>query len=242
MAETLANNNAGGMRQAEDFEFAALAEAANYRAAIARLFAAHLRGDILEVGAGVGQMLRDIIAICRPASTTAIEPDPRFAARLRHACPGTRVIEGTIQDLPPAGGFDAIIAVNVLEHIEQDTAELSFWRQHLRPGSGQVCLLVPARPEIYAPIDADFGHFRRYTKDELRDKLAAAGFRIKYVRYYNLVGYFAWLVNFKILRRRHFDVGAVRTFDRLIFPASHHVEQSIGWCPFGQSLVAVADA
>jgi len=242
MADKIANKSPDGTRQAEDFEFAALAEAANYRAAIARLFAPQLQGDVLEVGAGIGQMLQDIIGICRPATTTAVEPDPKFAARLRAACPATRVIEGTIHDLPATGAFDAIIAVNVLEHIEQDTAELSLWRQHLRPGAGQLCLLVPARPEIYAPIDADFGHFRRYTRDTLRDKLSAAGFGIEYVRYYNLVGYFAWLVNFKLLRRRHFDVAAVRTFDRHIFPASHRIEQSIGGCPFGQSLVAVAQA
>jgi len=40
----------------EDFEFAALSEARNYRDALLREFAAHLRGRVLEVGAGVGQI------------------------------------------------------------------------------------------------------------------------------------------------------------------------------------------
>ena len=242
MAEINIIEKSRAVRAAEDFEFAALAEATNYRAAIARLFAPHLRGNILEVGAGVGQMHRDIIEICRPASTTAIEPDNKFAAKLREDLPRARVIEGTIRDLSPEDRFDAIIAVNVLEHIERDKKELSIWRRHLNPGHGKLCLLVPARPEIYAPIDADFGHFRRYTRPGLGKVLSEAGFRVDFMRYYNFVGYFAWLANFKILRKRHFEIAAVKAFDRCIFPVSHRIETSIGWCPLGQSLVTVAES
>lgn len=230
----------GTVRQSKDFEFAALAEASNYRAAIARLFAPHLQGDVLEIGAGIGQMLQDVMSICRPASITALEPDERFAGQLRKNFPGIKVIEGKSGELTSTEEFDAVIAVNVLEHIREDADELLLWYRQLKPQKGRLCLLVPARPEIYSPIDADFGHFRRYTRAELVTKLKQVGFQIHYAKYYNFVGYFAWLINFKLLRRRLFDPAAVKTFDRYIFPSSHRIEQSIGWCPFGQSLVAVA--
>lgn len=224
---------------AEDFEFAALSEARNYRAAICRLFAPHLSGDILEVGAGIGQMLGDVVTICRPTSVAAVEPDSRFIPALRAAVPGAEIWAGSEQDIPSDRRFDAIYAINVLEHIADDRAELANWNKRIKP-NGTVCLLVPARPELYAAIDADFGHHRRYTKRELEVKLAEAGFGSAKVRYFNIIGYFAWLLNFRLLGKRRFDRASVRAFDRLIFPVCRFFESTTRICPFGQSLVAVA--
>jgi len=224
---------------AEDFEFAALSEARNYRAAICRLFAPHLSGDILEVGAGIGQMLGDVVTICRPTNVAAVEPDSRFIPALRAAVPGAEIWEGSEQDIPSDRRFDAIYSINVLEHIADDRAELASWNKRIKPG-GTVCLLVPARPELYAAIDADFGHHRRYTKKELESKLAEAGFVSAQVRYFNMIGYFAWLINFRLLGKRSFDRTSVRAFDRLIFPLCRFFESTARICPFGQSLVAIA--
>jgi len=55
---------------------------------------------------------------------------------------------------------------------------------------------VPARPEIYAPIDRDFGTSAVTPKPELRAKLERAGFEVVRLRYYNFVGYFAWWLSF----------------------------------------------
>ena len=98
------------------------------------------------------------------------------------------------------------------------------------------------RPEIYAPIDKDFGHFRRYTRLELRKKLEAAGFKLDRFRYYDLVGYFAWWANFCFLKERSFDASKVRLFDRAIFPFVHGFESRICPPPIGQSLMAIAKA
>ena len=61
------------------------------------------------------------------------------------------------------------------------------------------------------PIDGDFGHCRRYVKEDLAQKLEAARFEIVQLRYFNFVGYFAWWLNFCLLRRRHFDAASVRS-------------------------------
>lgn len=224
----------------ENFEFAALSEAVNYREAIAKLFSPYLKGDILEVGAGIGQMLSDVARLCRPQSITAVEPDPRFAAELQRNLPFARVWQGLEADLPASESFDAILSVNVLEHIEEDEKELLRWRKRLAPRKGDLCILVPARPELYSQMDLDFGHFRRYTKKELTRKLDASGFSNVAASYFNVAGYFAWLLNFKILNARHFNRTAVRSFDRFIFPFCQRIENAIGWRPVGQSLVAVA--
>jgi SAM-dependent methyltransferase len=228
--------------QTEDFEFAALNEAKNYRQALLREFSQPLRGQILEVGAGIGQLTGMLLQNPAVKKLVSIEPDSEFCARLRATFPGHTIIQGTIEDLGGDEAWNAVLNVNVLEHIQEDDRELAIYRQKLAREKGVLCLFVPARPEIYAPIDRDFGHFRRYTKTELRQKLERAGFEILQLRYYNFVGYFAWWLNFCVLKKRGFDLSAVRFFDRIIFPPVHAFESKICPPPIGQSLLAIARA
>jgi len=224
----------------EDFEFAALNEAKNYRQALLREFSSHLRGQVLEVGAGIGQMTRELLQNPAIRRVVSIEPDPKFCARFHADFPGQTLVEGTIDDLPGNDSWNAILSINVLEHIGEDERELAAYRQKLAAEKGVLCLFVPARPEIFAPIDGDFGHFRRYTRPELRAKLARAGFDIIRIRYYNFIGYFAWWLNFCVLKKRGFDLASVRFFDRAIFPAGHWLETSLCAPPIGQSLLVMA--
>src|SRR5207237_8366385 len=112
----------------------------------------------------------------------------------------------------------------------------------LKARGGALCLFVPARQEIYAPLDKDFGHFRRYSKSELRAKLSRAGFDIVRLSYFNFIGYFAWWFIFCLMRKRTFKPSSVRGFDKLVFPVVHFVESKIVRPPIGQSLVAIARA
>lgn len=226
----------------ESFEFDALAEAANYRAALLREFAPVLKGRVVEIGAGIGQFTREITTLPAVSEIVSIEPERKFCEEFRRRLPGREIIEGTIDNLPAAFAADAIVCVNVLEHIEDDATELARFHRRLQPQRGHLCLFVPARPEIYAPIDKDFGHFRRYTRPELRQKLSAAGFAIRRLNYFNSVGYFAWWLNFCVLKKRAFDVKSVRVFDRFIFPTVNALETHLVRPPFGQSLIAIARA
>jgi SAM-dependent methyltransferase len=228
--------------QTGDFEFAALQEARNYRAALLGDFSPFLAGRVLEVGAGIGQITGELVKLPGITRLVSLEPDPRFFGKLRADHPGVEALQGTVEELPGAETWNAILNINVLEHIEDDDRELRNYARLLSVQQGCLCLFVPARPEIYAPIDRDFGHFRRYTRPELRRKLAAAGFEIVHLRYFNAAGYFAWWLNFCVLRKRGFDIGSVRFFDRVIFPAVHTAESRVCAPPFGQSLMAVARA
>jgi SAM-dependent methyltransferase len=228
--------------RSSQYEFEALSLAENYRSALVREFAPWLHGRVLEVGAGIGQMTTVLAAVPTVARVVAIEPDHSFCARLREVHVPDDVVHGTIDDAPPAITWDAIVSVNVLEHIEDDERELAAYRRALAPAGGALCLFVPARPEIYAPIDADFGHWRRYTRGEIESKLSRAGFRIERLRYFNSVGYLAWWLTFRLLKRRRFEPKMVRLFDRYAFPAVHALETRLFAPPIGQSVLAVARA
>ena len=226
----------------ESFEFEALRQAHNYRQALLDEFSSVLKGNILEVGAGIGQMtelLRHHPGISR---LVCVEPNPSFCEKHRRGLPGVELVPGTVANLTGQEGWNAIISINVLEHISGDAEELKIYADLLRPEGGRLCLIVPARPEIYGPIDARFGHFRRYTRQELGEKLRSAGFAVEKLVYFNLVGYFAWWVNFRLLKGRTFNLKQVRFFDSLIFPVSHRIETRLFRPPLGQSLVAVAAA
>ncbi len=225
-----------------DFEFEALREAANYRDALIHEFQNYLTGNVIEIGAGIGQITSHLLKLPGIQRLIANEPEAKLSQRHRAQFPGHELYEGTIEDAPPNSEWDAILSINVLEHIEGDARELERYSALLRKRRGHFCVLVPARPEIYAPIDKDFGHFRRYTRPELRGKLEGAGFEVVKLYYFNFVGYFAWWLNFRVLGKRVFEVEKVRFYDRMIFPTVHFLESKLARPPFGQSLIAIARA
>jgi SAM-dependent methyltransferase len=256
-----------------DFEFGALHAAENYRRVLAREFAPHLRGRVLEVGAGIGQVTELLRQMPQIEYLVSIEPDPAFCREFRRLFPDQLLLEVTVNSLPDTQPWNGIVSINVLEHIQEDERELATYARLLRvekgglkvgrdtpcaPGlesdasgahgvarptdPGHLCLFVPARRELYAPIDRDFGHHRRYTKAELKSKLEDAGFDIVRLNYFNCVGYFAWWLNFRVLKKRSFDIGSVRFFDRVIFPSAYWCESRLVRPPFGQSLIAIARA
>jgi SAM-dependent methyltransferase len=226
----------------EDFEFGALSLADNYRKALLREFSAPLHGNVLEVGAGIGQITEALLKKHYIQRLVSIEPHLNFYQQLLAKFPGHTIIHGTFQDAKEGDDWDAILSINVLEHIEDDERELKNYFHCLAKNIGTLCLFVPARPEIYSQIDRDFGHFRRYTRPELRAKLERAGFQILRLRYYNIAGYFAWWLNFCLLKKRHFNAGSVRFFDHLIFPWVHKFESRVCPPPVGQSLLVEARA
>jgi SAM-dependent methyltransferase len=200
----------------EDFEFGALSLADNYRVALLREFAPALRGSVLEVGAGIGQITEALLQNPAVTRLVSVEPHPSFYSQLVKKFPGHAIVSGTVENLKEDRHWDSIVSINVLEHIAQDESELKNYHHFLLKNKGTLCLFVPARPEIYAPIDKDFGHFRRYTRLELRQKMEQAGFEVQHLRYYNIAGYLAWWLNFCLLKKRHFNPGSVRFFDRFI--------------------------
>jgi SAM-dependent methyltransferase len=228
--------------RAQDFEFTVLQAANHYRAALLTEFRPHLRGQVLEVGAGIGQITELLLQEPGIERLAAVEPDARFAAMLRRQFPGLDIIQGTIDDVPAAPTFDAILSVNVLEHIALDERELSVYHDRLAERRGTLCLFVPARPEIFGSIDRDFGHCRRYRRGELKRKLESVGFRVQHLSYFNLAGYFAWWWNYCLRQQHGFNAASVRLFDRFIFPLQHKIESRLLRPPIGQSLLALATA
>ncbi|MEI9863103.1 MAG: class I SAM-dependent methyltransferase [Limisphaerales bacterium] len=105
-----------------------------------------MRGQVLEVGAGIGQITGMLLQ--RPAITrlVSIEPDPNFCRRFRATFPAHEIVEGTVDDLKGEEAWNAILSVNVLEHIETDERELAVYRQKLAHEKGCPLPVCPRPP------------------------------------------------------------------------------------------------
>ena len=73
--------------------------------------------------------------------------------------------------------FDWLLAMEVLEHIEDDTAALMQWREWLKPG-GSILLSVPAHKKKWNHTDVWAGHYRRYERGDLNELLKKCGFSV----------------------------------------------------------------
>ena len=191
-----------------------------------------VHGRVLDVGAGIGTHTEQLLSLAD--EVVAVEPDPQFAEMLRERVTEAQVVEGDSEAVD--GPFDAVASFNVLEHIEDDVATLRSLRALLAP-NGALLLLVPAHQALFGPIDTAFGHYRRYGKRELADKLRAAGLEPEVLRHVNPVGAIGWLAQSRIRRRERMSYRGLDLYDRLV-PALRALDKLP--LPVGLSLWAVA--
>jgi len=230
----------------DDFQYSgaeleALAQGDNYYAWIRSLFGDHLRGRVVEVGAGQGTFSTRLLALDSIQELILIEPDAGMQARLEArfaAEPRVRVAGGYFGEQDLGGRADAIVLVNVLEHIEDDAALITAALEALRPG-GALLLFVPAGQWLFGPLDRAFEHFRRYERRELEDLLRAGGMAIEDVHYVNAPGMLAWFIVGKILRQDTVRPWQMKLYDRLVIPLVSRLESMVR-PPRGQSLMAIS--
>ncbi|MHB1073547.1 MAG: class I SAM-dependent methyltransferase [Gemmatimonadaceae bacterium] len=229
-----------------DFEYSgteldSLADARNYYRAILDRFVPWLGGDVVEVGAGIGTFAERLIEHAPPRSLTLIEPGAGNAKRLAARFAGdacVRSLAGYLEDHVAGLQADAVVMVNVPEHVQDDRALFANARQVLRPG-GHLLLFVPALPWLFGSLDEAFGHYRRYTRPRLRAALEDAGLEPVRMHYMNVVGVIPWFIAGRIARRRTLHPADVRIYDRFVTPIVSRIERIVT-PPFGQSILAVA--
>ena len=136
-------------------------------------------GVILEVGCSSGFFIADLLKALPSALVMGADVVTQPLNRLAHKFPNTPLFKFDLLQCPlPSESIDALVMLNVLEHIENDHMALVKSFELLKPG-GIIVIEVPAGPFLYDDYDAQLQHFRRYSSLELEKKLEAAGFEIK---------------------------------------------------------------
>jgi SAM-dependent methyltransferase len=226
-------------------ELVALAGAERFFSWIVDSFGDALGPRTLEVGAGLGTVSR-LITERRPGvSVVALEPAANVFPGLADTAarnPGLTARQTTSGELlaeGAAGTFDSVVYVNVMEHIEADVAEMEVARQLLAPG-GHLCLFVPAMPSLYSNIDHKSGHYRRYTKSGLADKITAAGFEIERLDYFDVASIIPYWVVYRLLGTERLGGASNAMYDKVLVPASQLAQRILRHPPIGKNLLAVA--
>ena len=153
----------------------------------------------LEIGCGHG-VARDMIERDLGIAVDGCDLD---RGALEMAKPGKgRLFVYDILDQDPSmlGQYDAVFLLDVIEHIEDDTAFLIAALQHLRPG-GLIIVNVPASMLFFSDYDRVAGHVRRYTPGSLAKLLVPCGVEVQAIWPWGLLMVPALLARKTLLRR-----------------------------------------
>jgi ubiquinone/menaquinone biosynthesis C-methylase UbiE len=195
----------------------------------------YLKGKILEVGAGIGNFTDEFI---KYGKVTAIDINKSYIKKLK-----VKDVSAGLGNIEYAKyffkdrKFNTIIALNVIEHINDDKKALRNIYKLLNK-NGYYVMLVPAYQSLYSTFDKEIGHYRRYDMEDIKKKLQHANFSIISIRYLNWWAFIGWWVFLKSAKRKGMPGWPVKVFNALgrifLFP------EKIIKSPFGLSVLAIA--
>jgi 2-polyprenyl-3-methyl-5-hydroxy-6-metoxy-1,4-benzoquinol methylase len=195
---------------------------------------------VLEIGAGMGNMTRQLCARRKLYVATDLDPEhlANLAGSFRHR-PTLRTsrldAENAAHYEPYAGQMDTVVCLNVLEHINDDFGTLQRIQTLLEPG-GYLILLVPNDPRAYGSIDKEIGHYRRYTMATLTEVVLKAGFDLERMLEFNRVSMPGWRFTGQVLKARTLSTGTLKIFDAFVW-LWRRIDASLPWQP--TSIIAI---
>lgn len=214
-----------------------MAKAAWYNKWLFKIFAPFLSGDILEVGCGIGNFTK---LLSKYGAVRAIDINTNYITIARKETGlKTKIGSGDIEKgiyFFRSKQFDSIVCLNVLEHIKDEDKALDNLFKLLKP-EGKLILLLPSHMFLYGHIDKSIGHFRRYNKSKIKEKLLKKGFKILKLKRLNFLAAPGWFVAGKILKETAVKEGNIKIFN-LVAPVFLKLEKIIE-PPIGISLLVV---
>jgi len=174
---------------------------------------------VAELGSGQGN-LSAFIVNGRSALLTDYRDD--YCQRLSHKWGVRRDVSVARLDMTRSEDYaaieafapDSVVFLNVLEHIEDDRAVLRNLYGRI-PAGGRLVVLVPYDMKLYSQFDEDLGHYRRYGKGELEEKVKEAGFLVERRFFFNKPGRLAWYLFNTLGKRRALSSAQLKLYSFL---------------------------
>jgi glycosyltransferase involved in cell wall biosynthesis len=188
---------------------ARLSRASRYNAWLADTIRSFCGNRVLEIGSGVGNITRQLIP---RIEYVASDINPLYLQTLEALTVDRPYLHTSYCDVTDfetfphsPDGYDTVICLNVVEHIENDRACLSNIARILAP-HGRAIILVPQGRWNFGTLDEVLDHKRRYSKESLRQLAHDCNLEITKVMELNRIGTLAWFINAKLLRRHAFGL------------------------------------
>jgi SAM-dependent methyltransferase len=152
----------------------------------ARAGANGYRPRLLEIGCGSGALLQDLQEQNSVYGMDVADAALKICRERGLNC----VSMGDVTALPYGdGAFDTVVAIDVLEHIDDELAAMREIHRVMKPG-GTLVVTVPAFRMLWSRRDIDHHHKRRYRVAEIRKRLTDSGFKVMKATYVNLAVFF----------------------------------------------------
>ena len=199
----------------------ALSAARRFNRWMAETIQPYLRGAIMEIGAGIGNLTRYLVPGTKRYVVTDIDSEhlARLSSGFQHR-PNVQVARVDLADPACFANFaaqmDSVVCLNVVEHIEDDLQALRNIHSALAP-NGRAVVLVPQDQKIFGSLDVALGHYRRYSEQELRQKMEACGFHVEKIIMFNRISRPAWYVSGRIFKRKALGRAQMRLFDKFVW-------------------------
>jgi 16S rRNA A1518/A1519 N6-dimethyltransferase RsmA/KsgA/DIM1 with predicted DNA glycosylase/AP lyase activity len=230
-----------------DFEYTGsdlevMSIAKNYNRWILNCFHPYMTDRVIEVGAGQGTMSQLIAEKCK--HFIAIEPDEKNCQMIQEKLKDfkhTKTFHGFLSDFPKeAQRANSIVYINVLEHIEDEVAELTMAKQLLAENNGYLLIFVPALQALYGAVDRQVGHYRRYSKKYLTDLLEnKLDMKIIKIKYFDIVGVLPWYILSCLMKLTGQNPTTVKIYDKVVVPIMSKIEKHLPM-PIGKNIYAIA--
>ncbi len=175
---------------------------------------------VLDIGSGDLYQARMLVSKSGEIAVTAL--DDAYTDAVRHrlqretAGMDIRLIRSP-EAIPAGTSFQAVLMMDVIEHVEDDAPFLKKWIANPSVGRETVFVItVPAYHYLFSYHDRFLGHFRRYNRKQLVSLCREAGLEVRQSGYLFLPLFIARNLQFllqKILRIRKepsSDLGAWR--------------------------------
>jgi len=218
-----------------------LARAPRFNAWMADTVRPFLGSRLLEIGSGTGNLTRQLV----PRDVyVASDVNPLYLHTLENLTSDRPYLSAHYTDVTDLasfpkveGGFDTVVCLNVVEHVDDDVGALRNIAAVLSEG-GRAVILVPQGPWNLGTLDEVLGHRRRYTEESLRAAARGAGLEVKRMVRFNRASSLPWWLNGKVMRRRSFGLFQMKVVN-LLTPLFRLIDS---WLPFPPlSLIAVME-
>jgi 2-polyprenyl-3-methyl-5-hydroxy-6-metoxy-1,4-benzoquinol methylase len=184
----------------------------------------YVQGQVLEIGSGIGNISTFLLRDQPMVSLSDLRPD--YCRLLEKKFNQDPHLEGVYElDLSQSDfrfrytglleKFDTVIALNVIEHITDDSLAVRNAMALLRK-NGKLVILVPAGQWLYNPLDRELGHCKRYSKSGLNVLLESAGLTITDSRYFNAAAILGWWFSGNLLREKIISPSKLKLFNQLV--------------------------
>lgn len=142
------------------------------------------QGEVMDGGAGSGEMLKKLLLDGHCQQGMGLEPEPSLFALMQdnyRSLPALSATHGGLLDIPfEDGRFDCVISTQVLEHIEDHRRAAAELTRVLKPG-GFAVISVPHPPEPFP----NPGHVREgYTEADLVSLFPSPAFQHLHTSYF----------------------------------------------------------